>query len=631
VSRALSALISLTLVSAVLLATPVATAASRPAGWGFIRFEHILEAHDLGIVKPGPLAWNAAANALEITDRVTGFGKLVTTRGAAHGNLSRAQAPHSRALSATDPSSGHRFTLDLRNGVLVEASATGQVLAQRNVAGFRLQGVEGIAVAPTSDITDPGTFSSLYVSVADASDGSSATGPGVLELALSAQAISPLVASAPDNVGHLIKSIDTTDSNWNPFSPDPSGIAYDNATGTLVMADGEIEEEQVNTYPYPGHNVWDVNPVTGAGTGIMDTTTASPNNNEPVGVAYDIDRNELYISRDGAKSRVWAYERIGSQWVERSSIDLAVFGLGDAEGLAFANNQLYVADGSDKDVWVIGAGNDGTVATGDDTVVRHFDTATMGITNPEGIGVDRNTGNLWILSHNGAEGMIETTPQGTLISTTHYDFATNNPGGLDIGPSSSTSDASNVMSAWIAQRGVDNNTDPSEKDGKIFEVAIQTGSPPPPPGDLVQNGDFESGSLGQSPPSWTTSPNFTTSNAVVHAGAFSGRHSSSADAGYKIEQTDAATPGTYNFDAWVNPVASTDTYRIVLKVQWRTASKAISTVTIAKVTKSTPPGVWNEFAQTLTAPAGTANVKVSMVVSSLNATVYVDDISLTAP
>jgi hypothetical protein len=631
VSRVLSVLISLTLVAAVVAAaTPVATGSARAAGWGFIRLEHVLEAHDLGIVKPGPLSWDAGAKALEITDKVTGSGKLVTTRGAAHGNLSRAQAPHSRALTATDPSSGHAFSLDLGNGVLVESSASGQVLSQRNMAPFRLQGVEGIAIAPTSDTTDPSTYSSLYVSVANASDGTSATGPGVLELALSAQPISALVASVPDNVGHLIKTIDTTGPDWNPFSPDPSGLAYDTTRGTLVVDDGEIEEEQVNNYPYPGHNVWEVNPVTGAGTGIMDTTSASPNNNEPVGAAYDKVRDELYISRDGAKSRVWAYTRNGSQWVQRNSTDLAAFGLGDAEGLAFANNQLFVADGSDKDVWVIGAGPDNVVATSDDVVVRHFDTASMGITNPEGIGVDFNTGNLWILSHNGAEGMIETTQDGTLISTTHYDFATNNPGGVDIGPSSSTSDDPTTMSAWIAQRGVDNNTDPNEKDGKIFEVAIQTGSPPPPPGDLVQNGDFESGTVGSAPPSWTTSPNFTTSNAVVNGGSFSGRHQSNADAGYKIEQTVSASPGTYNFSAWANPVVTSDAFSIAFKVQWRTANKAISTVTVGKVNKKTTAG-WKQFAATLVAPAGTAKVKVSMIVGSLKTTVYVDDISLTAP
>ncbi|HET7582880.1 MAG TPA: hypothetical protein VFL75_09035, partial [Candidatus Limnocylindria bacterium] len=281
-------------------------------------------------------------------------------------------------------------------------------------------------------------------------------------------------------------------------------------------------------------------------------------------------------------------------------------------------------------VWVIGAGPDNVVATSDDVVVRHFDTASMGITNPEGIGVDFNTGNLWIMSHSGAEGMIETTQDGTLISTTHYDFATNNPGGVDIGPSSSTSDDPTTMSAWIAQRGVDNNTDPNEKDGKIFEVAIQTGSPPPPPGDLVQNGDFESGTVGSAPPSWTTSPNFTTSNAVVNGGSFSGRHQSNADAGYKIEQTVSASPGTYNFSAWANPVVTSDAFSIAFKVQWRTANKAISTVTVGKVNKKTTAG-WKQFAATLVAPAGTAKVKVSMIVGSLKTTVYVDDISLTAP
>jgi hypothetical protein len=226
--------------------------------------------------------------------------------------------------------------------------------------------------------------------------------------------------------------------------------------------------------------------------------------------------------------------------------------------------------------------------------------------------------------------MIETTPTGTLLSTTHFDFATDNPGGLDIAPSSSTSDAPTVMSAWVAQRGVDNNNDPNEKDGKIFEVAIQGGSPPPPPGELVQNGDFESGPVGGAPPSWTTNANFTTSSTVVHGGAQSGRHFSNADAGYKIEQTVLAAPGAYNFSAWGNPVVTSDAFSVVFKVQWRTDKQALATVTIGKVTKTTTAG-WHQYASTLTAPAGTTHARVSMVVSSLKTTVYVDDISLSAP
>ena len=454
-----------------------------------------------------------------------------------------------------------------------------------------------------------------------------ATAPGIAEPALSGPPVAAEL-SVQDNVGHLIKEIDTTGPAWDPFSPDPSGIAYAGSIGKLVVVDGEVEETGVNNYPYEGINVWHVDPVSGAGDGILDTTAGTPSNKEPVGAAWDPVRDELYVSKDGSSSTVWAYTRSGNTWTLRNSRPVTGFGVGDAEGLAFGNGHLYIADGINKEVWVIGPGGDGVVATSDDVLVNRFDTAAVGISDPEGVGIDHNTGNVWVLSHKDGEGMAEFLPDGTLVSTTHFDFPTDNPGGLDIAPTSSTGDSPAAMSAWIAQRGVDNNSDPNEKDGKILEVSIAAAPPPPPPGgNLLVNGGFESGSLGTAPPGWTTSANFTTAGSA-RTGSFSGRHLSSADAGYKVEQTVAATAGeTYALSAWANPIPTADTFSVIIRVQWRTNSSALSTVVIGKVNKRTPGG-WNNYAATLVAPAGTTRARVSMVVSSLKTTVNVDDISL---
>jgi hypothetical protein len=225
--------------------------------------------------------------------------------------------------------------------------------------------------------------------------------------------------------------------------------------------------------------------------------------------------------------------------------------------------------------------------------------------------------------------MLETLADGTPVSTTHFAFATDNPGGLDIAPSSSTTDAATVMSAWVAQRGVDNNDDPNEKDGKIFEVSIEPAGPPPDPGEnLLQNGDFDSGTLGAAPPNWTANANFTKSSAAFHAGSFSGRHLSGADAGYTIEQTVNATAGeVYNVTLWANPVQTPDAFTLNFKVQFRSNSGALATFVVVKINKKTPGG-WNDHVAQLTAPAGTTKARVMMVISSLRTTVYVDDISL---
>ena len=629
-SRFVPIVLSAVFVAGVIAATPAGVQPSRGATWGYISLENVLEARDLRVAMPGAVAFDATQGALAVTDDLTGGATVVDTSGSVLGTSPRRDAPRRGPLTARDAATGHSFTLDTKADLVVERDGSGAVVSRRDVAALRLTGVGGMAVAPTADTTDVDTAASLYVSVTNASDDGSATGPGVLELALTEPVIAASLASVSDNVGHLVQTIDA--STWDPFSPDPSGIAYASAIGKLVVVDGEIEEESVNNYPYPGQNVWHVDPLTGAGDGIMDTTVGDPINREPVGAAYDPVRDELYISRDGSSSAVWAYTRNGDAWELRNQRTVTGFGVGDAEGLAFGNGNLYIGDGSNKEIWVIGPGPDAKVATADDILVDHFDTQALGINDPEGVGVDPTTGNVWILSHKDGEPMVETLPDGTPVSTTHFDFPTDNPGGLEIAPSSSTADDPSTMSAWIAQRGVDNNADPNEIDGKLFEVSIEAGPPPPPPPDpgqnLLTNGDFESGTLGGSPPAWTPNPSFTTSDASVNGGSFSGRHFSTAEAGYKIEQDVGATAGTsYNFSAWANRLPTTDAFKVVLKVQWRTASKAITTVTIGKITKATPEG-WRNYVRSLVAPAGTVHARVSMVVSSLTATVYVDDIVL---
>ena len=585
-SRPVPVVAAIALVIGAIGVSPAAIQPSQAADWGFIRLENVLSADDLRIAHPGAVAYDAKTR--------------------------------------------HTFTLDAKAGLLVESDRSGIVVSRRNVAGLKLQGVAGMAIRPTVDTTDAAGATSLYLSVANASDDGAATGPAILELALAEPAVAEALAGIPDNVGHKVKEIDTTGPTWDPFSPDPSGIAYANSTGKLVVVDGEIEEEHVNNYPYPGQNLWNVDPLTGAGDGILDTTAGSPTNKEPVGAAYDPGRDELYISRDGGSSAVWAYARSGNTWALRDFRLVNSFGVADAEGVAFGGGQLYIADGTNKEIWIIGPGPDAKVATSDDVVVRSFDTAVLGINDPEGIGIDHNTGHVWILSHKDGEGMVETLADGTPVSTTHFDFATDNPGGLEIAPSSSTTDDPSTMSAWVAQRGVDNNSDPNEKDGKIFEVSIAAAPPPPPPGgNLLVNGDFEGGTLGAPPPGWSTSANFTKSNANQHGGSFSGRHLSAADAGYTIEQTVNASAGeTYDVTAWANPIVTADAFTVNFKIQFRTNTKAISTVVIGKVTKRTVAG-WDDYVATLVAPAGTTRARVFMVVSSLRTTVYVDDLSLT--
>jgi WD40 repeat protein len=128
------------------------------------------------------------------------------------------------------------------------------------------------------------------------------------------------------------------------------------------------------------------------------------------------------------------------------------------------------------------------------------------------------------------------------------------------------------------------------------------------------------------PDSWSTNSRFTRSNASARSGTYSGRHFATNNSGYTINQaiTGLTAGASYTFAGWVNIPATTDAFSFSLQIRWRNASNGtISTSTVK--TYSAATSGWNEATATLVAPTGTASAQVLMVVSSLNATIYVDD------
>ncbi len=147
--------------------------------------------------------------------------------------------------------------------------------------------------------------------------------------------------------------------------------------------------------------------------------------------------------------------------------------------------------------------------------------------------------------------------------------------------------------------------------------------------NLLLNASFEIDANADSrPDSWTSSNRFTRSNAVPAVNdSYVGRHFATNNANYNITQTISnLTAGTmYNFTGSVNIPATSDSFSFTLDVRWRNASNnVISTTTIKSYTASTNGG-WDQALANLIAPAGTTNALVRMVVTSLNATIYVDD------
>lgn len=143
----------------------------------------------------------------------------------------------------------------------------------------------------------------------------------------------------------------------------------------------------------------------------------------------------------------------------------------------------------------------------------------------------------------------------------------------------------------------------------------------------IQNAGFElDANADTRPDAWSTNTAFTRSNVSVRGESFAGRHSATNNAGYTLTQsiTGLAPRTTYTFAGWVNIPATADSFTFRLQVRWRNASNSvINTRTLA--TYSSATGGWNLAASSFQSPNNTASAEILMVVSSLNATVYVDD------
>jgi hypothetical protein len=286
-------------------------------------------------------------------------------------------------------------------------------------------------------------------------------------------------AVLPQEQAVLVRIIET--SLFSPPSPDPAGIVYLPSTGRLLVSDSEVNEMTI----FAGVNLYSVS-VAG---NLVGTATTLGFSNEPTGLALNPLNGHLFISDDDADK---VYEVVagndgiyGSGDDTVTSIGTAVFGCTDAEGVAYdpSQNALFIVDGSHRTVFRVSAGPngvfDGLAPAGDDTTSQ-FDVGVHGLLDPEGITYSSGSGTLYILDGN-SDQIIETTKTGTLLRRISIAQANlNGAAGLDIGPAS---DVPGKWNFYVVRRGVDNDTNPNENDGRIFELSasglIASGNVPP--------------------------------------------------------------------------------------------------------------------------------------------------------
>jgi uncharacterized protein YjiK len=288
----------------------------------------------------------------------------------------------------------------------------------------------------------------------------------VLALVLCSPAVAAPVPSS------LVNTIETW--RWSPPSPDPSGIAYNSTSKRLLVSDGEVDEMSI----FAGANYYESS-LAGSLVRTSNTLGFSP---EPTGVAFD-SGGRLFMTDDDAR-RVFQIA-LGSNGSFDATdpatyFSTSGFGSGDPEGVAYdeGGNRLFIADGVNAEIYVISA-VDGVFGNGNDEL-QHFDTAALGVQDPETVEFNSDSGTLFTIGTPGSE-IVEATPSGALVSeidTSYLPLV--HPAGMAYAPRSTDP---SKKSFYIADRKVDNDNHPSENDGAIYEVAPGSVGGTPPPGD----------------------------------------------------------------------------------------------------------------------------------------------------
>ncbi len=191
----------------------------------------------------------------------------------------------------TEDTSKVYFTIQLSQPWYQDVALTYSTTDGTAKAGSDYTGISGTDVIPAGETT-------AYVSVSMVSDGESERAEDFslqinsAKIASTGEALTLGTGSASATIVDPDPSVVAIHNTWELGIPDPSGIAYDPASGKLMLSDAEIEEEP--TFDF--RDIFALN--------LDGTLTArfDPNYTvEPTGLAIDPGRNVMYVSDDDAK------------------------------------------------------------------------------------------------------------------------------------------------------------------------------------------------------------------------------------------------------------------------------------------------------------------------------------------
>ena len=379
---------------------------------------------------------------------------------------------------AYHPGNGHLYVSEPEQKKLYELTQDGDLVSTFDLAALGINNPSAMTFAPSVDNTDDPNIYDLFL--LDAGQ-TAESGSQIVELSLVAPASLP--AGTTLLPASLVRIIDTSKAAWNPSAPDPAGVDYWPLTNRLLIADSEVDE--MSAY-WQGKNVF-LSTTSGALTGTCSTIAFT---GEPTGVAINPTNNHIFFSTD-FDDRIFEVSLVGDgqyctadDTVTTTSVG-SLYGIKDAEDVAYGNNTLFIAGGDAAEVYRIPLGGNGVLGGGDDGAMTHFDTAALGFADMEALGYNANSGTLFIASPKPSDRYLgETTVTGTLLRA--YDLSLMGDAGnirSDVTYAPSSQNPA-VKSIYIASRGVDNDSSRLENDGKIWEISLgstPTTTPTPVP------------------------------------------------------------------------------------------------------------------------------------------------------
>jgi len=384
---------------------------------------------------------------------------------------------------AYNPGNGHLYVSDPAQKKLYELTQTGAIVSTFDLASLEIINPSAMTFAPSVDSTDDPNIYDLFVlddrqvaktslfSFTSTRQQSLTSSAQIVELSF----VTPMTLPAGTTLlpASLVHIIDTSKAAWSPSAPDPSGVDYWPLTGKLLITDSEVEEMSIY---FQGKNVYQS---TTSGT-LGATCSTTSYSNEPTGVAINPNNNHIFISDDnGSNDKVFEIS-LGQDGVYCTADDTvtttnvaSLYGASDAEDVAYGNNTLFIGGGDDAEVFRIPLGPNGILGGGDDGAMTHFDTTVLGFSDMESLGYNADSNTLFIASPKPTERYLgETTPTGTLLRA--YDLALMGTAGnirSDVAYAPGSQNAS-IKNIYIASRGVDNNDNKSENDGRVWEISI---------------------------------------------------------------------------------------------------------------------------------------------------------------